>query len=202
MSKAKSRLSALLGPQQRRELALLMLTHVIQASMKAKSVDGVVVVSSDNLILKKAREQGAFAIQDVDEDLNAAVARAMRWCAKRGATATLTIPSDLPLLRPTDIDEVVELVGEGGGVVLCPSYDGGTNALFCSPPNLIEPRFGSMSFYRHIYEASRRGLPYLIYESPRFSLDIDTPIDLKRLIGREVDVSTKLDLRRLFDLQV
>jgi len=185
LDRAKSRLSTLLKPAERRELSLAMLRHVIQASLNAKSVCRVVVVSPDYLILREAKRLGAEVIEDVS-DLNAAVTKAMSWCAKRGATATLTIPSDLPLLQPKDLDNMVTLLQGRRGIVLCPSTDRGTNALLCSPPNIIEPRFGPRSFYKHINEAHRQGLPYLTYHSSSLSFDVDTPLDLKRLkVGRK-----------------
>jgi len=193
---AKSRLSTILTPNERRELALAMLTDVIQASIEAKSVDKVIVVSSDNLALRYVEGLGAHAMLDMG-GLNAAVKRAMEWCAKHGATATLTIPLDLPLLKPMDIDGIVNLLGERRGVVLCPSTDGGTNALLCSPPNIIEPHFGPKSFHKHMLEASKRGVPCLIYNSPRVSLDIDTPMDFKRLVIGKVGAHTRMYLRRL-----
>jgi 2-phospho-L-lactate guanylyltransferase len=196
LDRAKSRLSTILKPGERRELSLAMLTHVIQSSLEAESVSRVVVVSSDDLILREAKTLGAEVIEDAN-DLNAAVTKAMSWCARRGATATLTIPSDLPLLQPKDLDEIMNLLGGRRGIVVCPSTDGGTNALLCSPPTLIKPRFGPRSFYRHICEARKRGIPYLTHCSPRVSFDVDIPLDLKRLIVGGTGVYAEMCLRKL-----
>jgi len=196
LNRAKSRLSTILEPAGRRELSLTMLTRVIQSSLEAESVSGVVVISSDHLILREAKRLGAEVIEDAN-DLNAAVTKAMGWCARRGATATLTIPSDLPLLQPKDLDEIVNLLGGRRGIVICPSTNKGTNALLCSPPNLIKPRFGPRSFYRHISEARKRGIPYLTYCSPRVSFDVDIPLDLKRLIVGGTGVYAEMCLRKL-----
>ncbi|MCP8315502.1 MAG: 2-phospho-L-lactate guanylyltransferase, partial [archaeon] len=64
-------------------------------------------------------------------------------------------------------------------MVISPSMDEkGTNALLMNPPTVIKPRFGVNSFKNHINEAIANRIQYIIYRSPRVTLDIDTPEDL------------------------
>ncbi len=70
-------------------------------------------------------------------------------------------------------------------MVLSRSYDGGTNALFQSPPNLIHACFGPKSFAKHIKEAQRRGVCFKLYYSIGVATDIDSAEDLGKLIKIE-----------------
>ena len=93
----------------------------------------------------------------------------------------LIIPADLPLLAPEDLDNIFSMAPPNPSIVISPSYDGGTNALLCTPPDVILPQFGFNSFRKHISRASSNGISCSIYHSDRVSCDIDLPKDLNRL---------------------
>jgi 2-phospho-L-lactate guanylyltransferase len=54
----------------------------------------------------------------------------------------------------------------------------GTNALYISPPGLIEYSYGPGSFMRHLHQAERFGIKHTICRLPSFGLDLDLPEDL------------------------
>ena len=64
-----------------------------------------------------------------------------------------------------------------------PSWDSrGTNAVLLHPPDALQLRFGSWSFFPHVKQAKRKGLSYKVVRLPRVALDVDTPEDLARLV--------------------
>jgi 2-phospho-L-lactate guanylyltransferase len=88
----------------------------------------------------------------------------------------LTVPGDLPLATPAEIEQVV--AGHDRFTIV-PSRDGkGTNALAVSPPDLIRFQFGDASFVPHCAAARALGIEPRILRLPGLGLDIDTPDDL------------------------
>jgi 2-phospho-L-lactate guanylyltransferase len=68
-------------------------------------------------------------------------------------------------------------------VVIVPSWDSrGTNAILLRPPDALQLRFGSWSFFPHVKQAKHKGLSYKVVRLPRVALDVDTPEDLRRLV--------------------
>ena len=77
LKNAKSRLSPVLLPEQRYELAQAMLRHVLSVTTAVKSVTGVLVISRDTKALAIAREFGAKTLQEGTlSNLNPALLRA------------------------------------------------------------------------------------------------------------------------------
>ena len=91
----------------------------------------------------------------------------------------LTMPGDIPLLTPADVDAMVQPPDPAVPVVLAPNRDDlGTNALLLSPPDCLPLAFGYDSFQRHLRVAAERQLAVEIRRLPRLALDIDEPEDL------------------------
>jgi 2-phospho-L-lactate guanylyltransferase (CobY/MobA/RfbA family) len=66
-------------------------------------------------------------------------------------------------------------------VVLSPSNNGGTNALFQKPPNLLFAQFGYRSFARHFRQAKNKGVSIKFHYSASIALDVDCEEDLLKL---------------------
>ncbi len=111
---------------------------------------------------------------------------------KVGAEAILVLPADIPLLSSADVDRIVELGNfEEQTVVLSPSYNGGTNALLQSPPNLIRVCFGPGSFAKHIKEAQSKGVCVRLNYSTSVATDIDSAEDLSKLLKTESNTACR-----------
>lgn len=179
-NRAKSRLSSVLTPVERQELAETMLRHVLLTIREVPQVMGTLVISRDGKALSIAREYGArTVVESGAPELNDALMRATQVVARWKGSAALILPADLPLLAPEDIACILELGQiERTVVISTDQHQDGTNALFIRPPGLIRYAYGVGSYQRHIHMARQAGAEVKLYESQRLMLDIDMPDDL------------------------
>jgi 2-phospho-L-lactate guanylyltransferase len=179
--KSKTRLSIVLSPQERQALTLAMLEDVLRA-VKRSIVYQIVVISSDPVVQRFTCNFGVTVLQEKEQGLNKAIMQATQWCVQKDAELVLIILADIPLLKPEDVNEIVNLSSEKICIVISPSRNGGTNALMQKPPNIIPMSFGPNSFRKHLAEASARGVPSRVYLSQRVALDIDSVKDMEYLL--------------------
>ena len=175
LGSAKSRLSPALDPEERVDLTLHMLDHVLVALREA-GVENVCVVSPDLAVLDTARERGASPLHQKSRGLNPALEEARLWAMRQGASSLLVLPADLPFLTATD---VLALLEEGSQVTISPDKaHTGTNSLLLRPPDALPFAFGPDSFETHLRLARERGLDVSVRELPNLALDLDTAEDL------------------------
>jgi 2-phospho-L-lactate guanylyltransferase len=173
--RAKGRLARILSRDARRELARAMLRDVIRAVRATPSVERLWVVSHGRGVLSDAEALGATPLKErFDMGLNRALRFATTRVMAAGARRLLILPSDVPLVRPADLESLLRV-----------------------PPNVIPPRFGENSLHRHAREARRRSVPMRQRRIARLALDIDTPKDLLILLGKEAEGQTARLLKRL-----
>jgi 2-phospho-L-lactate/phosphoenolpyruvate guanylyltransferase len=187
LTQAKARLSPLLSPAERYTLAAAMLDDVLAALRQASTVDRIALVTTDARALALAAQWGFEVIDEGSgRGETGAVELAVKVCRERGASSLAVIPGDIPLLTAADVDGVMQL-GRQHDVVIVPSWDSrGTNAVLLRPPDALQLRFGSWSFFPHVKQAKRKGLSYKVVRSPRVALDVDTPEDLARLVPQAI----------------
>jgi len=182
LNRAKSRLAPVLTTEQRERLALGMLLHNLKVLTATPVIKGVLVISRDMKALASARE--ILGVQTLQEsgtpELNNALRRAARMLLSWGASATLILPADVPLVAQTDIEQMVHMGRFRNTLVIAPDQvKDGSNAIFSRPPNLIDFAFGVGSYERHIKAAQLVGAEVHTYESDRLALDVDTAEDLR-----------------------
>jgi len=212
MTGAKNRLAADFDEDARTRLTLAMLADMVTAARSARTVDAVYVVSADAALLERARRMGARTLAEtphastpdprqptireveraddgteVRGGLNRAVFRAARALAARGVARLLTIPGDVPLITPGEIDDVFAATASAR-VVIVPSASGsGTNGLLTAPPGVIAPHFEGESFAAHVRACQAAALVHAVRPTPGFALDIDTLDDLRVLARSRAD---------------
>ena len=188
----KTRLSGVLEPEARAEVALWMLERVVGAVRDSRAVEHIAVVSPDARALKHAVGLGTVALRQEHGKLNQGLALGREWACAMGAEALLILLGDLPRLIGADVRDVVELAARAtdcpGKVVISPDrHDAGTNVLLLRPPDCLSFLFGRNSFARHGALARERGLDLSVYRSPGTAFDLDWPADLEEL--RAVDAA-------------
>lgn len=187
LTQAKARLSALLSPAERSALAAAMLDDVLTALRQASRVERIALVTADAHALALATQWGFEVINEgLGRGETGAVELAVKVCLERSATSLVVIPGDIPLISAADVDCIMRH-GERFDVVIVPSWDSrGTNAVLMRPPDALQLRFGSWSFFPHVKQAKRRGVSYKVVRLPRVALDVDTPADLARLAPQAI----------------
>jgi 2-phospho-L-lactate guanylyltransferase len=200
---AKSRLSALLDGEQRIELSGLLLQDTLNTLSLCHELAKIIVVSSDPLVKEITQNLGLEClIQSEDKGVNSAVMYADKFLSSSGKWISVTIPCDLPLLLPKDIDGVCQLVpNEGACVIICPSYKfDGTNLLARNPFNIIsDTRYDNDSFQGHLEASINAGANTKVLLSTRLMVDLDTPEDLRLVLSK--DASAKKSISYLWKIQ-
>jgi 2-phospho-L-lactate guanylyltransferase len=179
---AKTRLSSILETPDRVRLSELMLRDTLAALGRSHALSEIVVVSSDSRAKYMAEKNGAAALtQERDSGVNSAVALADTYAQKKGATATIVVPQDLPLLASADIDGVCAMA-KGRCIAICPSlrYDG-TNVLLRMPTDVIATSYDNNSYEAHVRTAKEKAAAVHIVKSERLMFDVDTPEDTRKL---------------------
>ena len=188
---AKQRLAKALSPARRQELAVAMFEDVMQALSASHGLAGIAVVTLDQNATQIAARWGAEVWTDgAREGHTGAVTAAARRLAAIGSTM-LTIPGDVPGVSPDDIAAILAAHPHRPAFTIVPAWDDlGSNAIMCSPPDLVPLRFGPDSFFPHLAAARRQGLKPTIVRRPGIAVDIDELADLARFMSDHSDTRT------------
>ena len=179
----KSRLSGVLGDDERAVLNRIFLEQTLETLRNTPAVGQTLVVSRDPAALAVAREYGARTVlEDGNPDLNQALDRATLLARSYATRGVLVLPADLPLLTRADLNQFFEHVCSPPCVVIAPDRrEDGTNAMLMTPGGLIPYSFGPGSFNRHCNLARQRGARLDVVHNANIALDLDTPEDLELL---------------------
>jgi 2-phospho-L-lactate/phosphoenolpyruvate guanylyltransferase len=184
-SGAKQRLAGVLSAQERRDLFAAMLEDVLCALAASAGLAGTLMVTRDPLAHDLAARYGARVLgENENRGHTAASTLGARTLAQQGVEGMVQVPADIPLLSPEDIAALLQAHGEPPAVTLGPARDErGTNAVLCSPPDVLPLRFGEGSFLPHVERARSLGIEPQIVRRPGLALDVDTPADLAAFLA-------------------
>jgi 2-phospho-L-lactate guanylyltransferase len=177
---AKQRLASMLTPMQRQALAAAMLEDVLAALADAP-IAGIMLNTLEPFAGELARRYGARIITEGARDGHTgAVAAMARILGEEGRAAMLALPGDIPRVTSKEIAAVIEARRPSPSVTIVPAHDErGSNAVLCSPPTVMQLRFGDDSFLPHLIAARALGIEPTIVKLPGIGLDIDQPRDLQ-----------------------
>lgn len=185
---AKQRLAGFLSPEERFGLAQAMLVDTFRAVRGVRRAAKIFVVTNHPPAMRAAEENGwELLLEEEQISESASVDAASRECERRGITAVLRIPLDVPLVQASDIDDLLATDCSGPALVIVPSRDGtGTNAILRTPPTLFPSHFGSRSFAKHCDEAQRSAAQVLVRRNTRLEMDVDDEADLRALVRHDL----------------
>jgi len=179
LSQAKQRLSMLLSPEERLELARAMCHDVLETLADWKRRPAVAVVTSDPFACDLAAKFGFSVIADAENSSETdAIEIATAACCERGEESTLVVPADIPLIESQELEKIVEAAPVRGSLLVPDAARRGTNAAWRAPANLFPLRFGNDSFLPHLAAAEATRRPCVVLELPSIARDIDRPEDL------------------------
>lgn len=189
LQQAKQRLAAVLSAAERRALFRAMLQDVLGALAASEGLAGILLVSRDPEVVQLAERYGArVLVEPANRGHTSASTLGAQTLAREGIAGMLQLPADLPLIAPGDIAALLRAHGPRPAVTLAPSRDQrGTNAVACSPPDLLPLRFGDDSFFPHLERARALGVEPEILRRPGLALDVDTPDDLRAFLAAPSD---------------
>jgi 2-phospho-L-lactate guanylyltransferase len=179
---AKLRLSSVLSPEERLELAQAMCEDVLGTLAGWRGRPEVAVVTSDPFAMDAA---SYFGFQTIADDSNpgetGAIEMATAVCRSRGEGSTLVIPADIPLVEAAELQKIQDAAPPAGAVLVPDAARRGTNAVLRSPADLFPLHFGNDSFLPHLAAAQATELPCVVLKLPGIALDVDRPADLHEL---------------------
>ena len=177
LAQAKTRLSAVLSPDERSALAITLLDRALAAAL---AVAPVSVLTADGAVAQRAALAGADIINEERvAGLNAAASLAREHLRRSGVEAMLVLAGDLPDVTPAALTAMLSR-WRGGVAVIAASSDGGVNALALPTRTGFQFAYGPQSFELHCREAARTGLEVVVHDSAALRYDIDRPEDLAR----------------------
>jgi 2-phospho-L-lactate guanylyltransferase len=180
LAQAKQRLAGHLTPQQRRALGAAMLEDVLATLAAVEQLAGILVVTVEPAAIDLAPHYGA-RISEVGarEGHTGAVTAASRRLAREGRSGMMTVPADIPAITGGEVAAVLAAHRPAPSFTIVPAHDDlGSNAIVCSPPDVVALRFGDNSFFPHLDAARSRGIAPTVIRQPGIAMDIDHPADL------------------------
>jgi 2-phospho-L-lactate guanylyltransferase len=165
---AKTRLAAVLSPEERARLAFEMLERVLVACEGAVAIERTLLVTP---------EPGALAAGPdvlVDSGVGHAEAVVLALADPRAAAGALVVMADCPLVQSASLDALAEAARP---LALVRARDGGVNALALEDVTAFQPRFGTPA-EEMIAQARAAGLEPVVLDDPTLALDVDRPEDL------------------------
>lgn len=179
---AKQRLAPGMGSTHRAELAAAMLEDVLEAIGAARSIERLIVVSSEPRAIELATASGAEVLPDPEQSGHSGAALAgIARARELGAECVVLLPIDCPLLASRELERLLTGMPERYVAIVPDRHGTGTNALALAPPEAIEPSFGEGSCARHVAAAREAGMPFGVEELASMALDLDTPADVVAL---------------------
>ena len=188
-------MSPVLSSRERQMLESLLLSGVLRALRGAGLLATTRVVSSDPEILRLAARIGAGTVREArDEGVNAAVRAGVR--ALDNPRKVLVLPSDLPLLRASQLRHVLRL-SDATEVVIAPSASlNGTNALVFPPGVGLPLSYDNDSFWNHLRASGRKGLSVGVVTKTGLTFDLDSPEDMRKLARARMNTPAVAFARR------
>src|SRR6266851_4375567 len=188
LNNAKKRLMGVLTPEERFALARAMLADTIRAVRGVRCAEKIFVVTNYEPVMQLA-EENRWEILREEQQISEShsVDAASKICEQRGVSGLLRLPLDLPLIRSSDIDELLTAECHAPTLVIVPSRDGtGTNAMLRTPPTLFPSHFGTGSFSKHLAEAETAHARVMVCRNARLEMDVDDEADLRALLKHDL----------------
>lgn len=180
---AKTRLAAVLEPDQRAALAERLLRHVMATAVSTGHE--VVVISPDPGLEPIVASVGATLSVQHGMGLNAGLRQARDEAIEADVTLVAVLHGDLPDLTASDVLALLTAARGTPVVAIAPdAASRGTNGLALSPPDGIDFAFGPDSFAAHRAAGERSGAAVTIVRRAGLAFDLDTPSDLAAWLAR------------------
>lgn len=179
---AKSRLSAVLSDEERREMVLSLYENTLAQIKHWNRLSGILIVSADPVFRPACDETHIHFLQEENgENLNKSIRLATETLKSEGADAMLVIHGDMPLINQNALSLLLNALPKPGVGIIPDRHEKGTNVLLAAPPDVIDFHFGENSLEKHKKAAIAANCPLIIIKDADLAIDIDTIDDLDYL---------------------
>jgi 2-phospho-L-lactate/phosphoenolpyruvate guanylyltransferase len=178
---AKQRLASELPGEARQLVSRALAARMVRCAAEGWDPSHVVVVSDDADTLQLCARMGLAAVGDDGGGQSHAVRLGQRWCLERGAHSLATVAADLPLVEPSDLrhlQQVLVALPPKSLRVIPDRAGSGSNGILVNPAEADPFAFGPDSLRLHRLAAERLGLGFGLLELPHLAWDVDRPEDL------------------------
>ena len=199
LNEGKSRLSNVLSPSSRSRLVQLLFSQLLKKLNILRCqfppiLSDVVVITPCKKVKDLSEEFNAIVLEEpMPNNLNSALTLGLSWSYENDYNSSLIIPGDIidPLTK--DIKKIITLGKKASEcMIISPSIDFGTNALFLSLPTRMNLKFGPNSFFEHQKEAAKQSIKTIIAPLDSLKDDLDTGKDLKLLKTKKPSLFKKI----------
>ena len=188
LNEGKTRLSNFLSPDKRGKLIKLLFTQLLKKLKTLKDqfpliFTDVLVITPCEEVEKLSKDYHVLVLTEQNlNGLNSAVNKGVCWSSKNHCDSSLILPGDIIDPETEDIKKILQMGKKSrNSMVICPSTDFGTNALFLSLPTRLNFKFGPNSFFEHQKEAKKISIRSIIAPVDSLKDDLDTGKDLEKL---------------------
>lgn len=192
-AKSKSRLDYSVPMEIKKRLVVKLfkntLDSLIAATKITKANEEIVVLTNNCQISKLAYNKNINTISDNNaKSLSQSLQVAAEWAEENKFSNMCIIPADFADPSMEDLVKFLSYPVKNNTLVICPSYDLGTNAMFVSPPTLINFMYGKKSFLRHIEAANNAGIDPIVLPLDSLRFDVDTIDDFRELFKKKPNI--------------
>ena len=187
LKEGKTRLSNLLSADKREKLIKLLFTQLLGKLKTLKDqfpfiFSDILVITPCEEVEKISKDFNVLVLKEQNlNGLNSAVNKGIYWSLENHYDSSLILPGDIIDPETEDIKRILEIGKKSiDSMVICPSTDFGTNALFLSLPTRLNFKFGPNSFFEHQKEAKKISIRSIIAPVDSLKDDLDTGKDLEK----------------------
>jgi len=182
LEEAKTRLSTILRPVEKRNLVLSLFIHTIVQLQECDKFDGIAVITADPVLAAVAEKMKIHVIKEAKPcDLNSSLNEALSYLKEYKVNGMMILPGDLPFLNARVLTDMVSEIESHHTMMISPDHLlKGTNALYINPIDNLPFSYGDNSFTRHIQFARQMHYNVKIYLSDHIKVDIDSPEDFNQ----------------------
>ena len=168
------------------KLSSQLLDRVEVLLVKFKSCYDLAILTECNKVKSLYKSRNILYISPQKKGtLSEKVSFAERWAVKKNYKSICILPSDLANPTLEDLRDIIFFPMEENMMVICPSYNNGTNALHITIPTNLKFSYGLNSFKKHLTIAKKNKIKTKILYLNSIQFDVDNEKDLIELTQKE-----------------
>ena len=168
------------------KLSSQLLDRVESLLVEFKNIYDLAILTECNKVKSLYKSRNILYISPQKKGtLSEKVSFAERWAVKKNYKTICILPSDLANPTLEDLRDIIFFPMEENMMVICSSYNNGTNALHVTLPTNLKFSYGLNSFKKHLTIAKKNKIKTKILHLNSIQLDVDNEKDLTELTQKE-----------------